>query len=269
MPRPLAIYFRLLSIQLRSQMTFRWSFWFDVLTTALLNLSYFASVYLALQRFGSIAGWTIGEVAFLYGLAEMAFGTMDMIFSGFDYDQFAVFVRQGALDQVLLRPVSVLVQIFGSRFLLRRIGRISQGALVLGYAFSQLSIHWTAAKLLYLPVVFVSQVLAFGALFMAGSTLVIWTVQPVEALNILTYGGVEVMSYPSPIYGGWLRGFFTYVIPFVFMNYYPALYFLDRPDPLGFPSFAPFLAPALGAGMFWLALRFWEFGLAHYQSTGT
>lgn len=269
MRQAIPMYFRLLSIQLRSQMSFRWSFWFDVISTGLLNFSYFASIYLALRRFGSIAGWSIGELAFLYGMAEIAFGSMDMIFSGFDPDHFAVFIRQGALDQVLLRPVNILAQIFGSRFILRRIGRITQGALVLVYAFSQINIHWTAAKLAYLPLVFAAQVLAFGSLFMAGSTLVIWTIQPVEAVNILTYGGAEVMEYPSPIYTGWLRGFFTYIIPFVFMNYYPALYFLDRPDPLGFPAFAPFLAPFIAAAMLWLALRFWSFGLSHYQSTGT
>jgi ABC-2 type transport system permease protein len=269
MKKALGMYFRLLSIQLRSQMSFRLAFWFDVFSTGLLNLSYFASTYLALERFGSIAGWTIGELAFLYGMAEISFGTMDMIFSGFDDSQFAVFIRQGALDQVLLRPVSVLVQIFGSSFLLRRIGRITQGALVLGYAFSQVPIHWTAAKLAFLPVVFVCQVIAFGSLFMAGSTLVFWTTQPVEAVNVLTYGGAEMMSYPSTIYTGWLRGFFTYIIPFVFMNYYPALFFLDRPDPLGYPVFAPFLAPLVAGAMLWLALRFWNFGLAHYQGTGT
>jgi len=46
----------------------------------------------------------------------MAFGTMDMVFSGFDPDYFAILIQQGALDQVLLRPLSVSVQILGSRF---------------------------------------------------------------------------------------------------------------------------------------------------------
>ena len=57
MRRRLDLYFRLLSIQLRSQMQFRVSFWVDTITTGLLNLSYFVSTYLVLQRFGSIAGW--------------------------------------------------------------------------------------------------------------------------------------------------------------------------------------------------------------------
>jgi ABC-2 type transport system permease protein len=53
------------------------------------------------------------------------------------------------------------------------------------------------------------------------------------------------------------------------MNYYPALFFLDKPDPLNMPAFAPFLAPFVAAILFWLALRFWRFGLNHYQSTGS
>jgi ABC-2 type transport system permease protein len=269
MSHSLRLYFRLLSIQLRSQMTFRFSFWLDLVSTGILNGAYFASTYLVLQRFGTISGWTVAEVAFLYGMAEVSFGLMDMLFSGFDPDYFSLFIRQGALDQVLLRPVNVVAQIFGSRFLLRRFGRIFQGAFVLGYAFLHLNTVWTTAKLVYLPVVIISQITAMGALFMMGATLVIWTVQPIEALNIVTYGGVEMMSYPASIFNTWLRGLFTYLVPLIFMNYYPALFFLDRPDPLGFPVFAPFLAPLVGGLMLWLALRFWCFGLKHYQGAGT
>jgi len=269
MRRNLNLYFRLISIQLRSQMQYRVSFWVDTITTGLLNLSYFASTYLVLERFGSISGWQIGELAFLYGMIEAAFGTMDMIFSGFDPDYFSVNIRQGALDQILLRPVNALTQIFGSAFVLRRVGRIAQGLGVLALSFSLLHIHWTPAKLAYLPVVFISQVMAMGALFMAGTTFTFWTVQRVEAVNIVTYGGVEVMSYPSTIYPAWLRGFFTYILPFAFLNYYPALYFLDKRDPHGLPVFAPFMAPLAAGLMLFAALRFWRFGLRHYQSTGT
>lgn len=269
MRRQLSFYLRLISIQLRSQMQFRASFWTDVVTTGLLNFSYFFSTFLVLERIGNIQGWTLAELAFLYGMIEMSFGTMDMIFSGFDPDTFSRFIRQGSLDQVLLRPVGVLTQVLGSAFILRRLGRIAQGAAVFIFALSRLEVHWTPLKLAFLPVVFASQVAAMGALFWVGSTLSFWTVQRVEAINVLTYGGVEVMSYPMTIYPDWLRGFFTYALPFIFLNFYPALFFLDRPDPLGMPAFAPFLAPLAAAAMLWAASRFWRFGLSRYQSTGT
>jgi ABC-2 type transport system permease protein len=178
-------------------------------------------------------------------------------------------VQQGQLDQLLLRPVHITLQVLGSDFVLRRLGRIAQGIVIFGIALSLTSIHWTIAKLVYLPIVFVSIVLFFGGLYVFGSTSTFWTVQRVEIINIFTYGGSEMMSYPMHIYSLWMRRFFTYILPAIFLNYYPALYFLDKPDPLGLPGFAPFLAPLVGIGILLASLAFWRFGLRHYTGTGT
>jgi ABC-2 type transport system permease protein len=209
------------------------------------------------------------EVIFLFGMVESAFGVMDMIFSGFDPQNFGKQIRLGLLDQLLLRPVDLMVQVFGSEFILRRFGKIVQGLIILGMAFSHLEIQWTMGKLIYLPVVFLSAVLFFGGLFIVGATLTIWAVDPIEVVNIFTYGGSEMMSYPMHIYQDWMRKFFTYILPGIFILYYPALYFLDRPDPFHLPGFAPFLSPAAGLAVFLASMVFWRYGLRHYQSTGT
>jgi len=265
----LGMYFRLLVIQLRSQMQYRTSFWLEFLSTGLLNGSIFFSLALLLERFGDIGGWKLGEIAFLAGMIEMSFGAMDMAFSGFDPDFFTLWIRQGTFDQLMLRPLSLFWQVMGSRFLLRRLGRIFEGMVIFGLALSLVQVDWTAAKILYLVVVFASQVIMMAALFMIGSTITFWTVQSIEAMNVLTYGGTDLMSYPSHIYPAWLRKLYTYLIPFVFLNYYPALYILGKPDPLNFPAFSPFVAPLVAMAFFLAALGFWKFGINHYQSTGT
>lgn len=137
------------------------------------------------------------------------------------------------------------------------------------FFLSLVDIHWTLGKLLYLPVIFFSQVLAMGALFIMGSAIAFWTLQPIEAVNIVTYGGSELMSYPMQIFPAWMQRVFTFVIPFIFLNFYPALYILDKPDPLHFPAFAPFLAPGIALAIFAVALWFWQVGISHYQSSGT
>jgi len=202
-------------------------------------------------------------------MIETSFATMDLLFSGFDPDRFSPMVRLGSFDQILLRPINLTLQILGSSFITRRSGRILEGLIILIISFSFANIHWTLGKILYIPVIFASQVIGFGALFIMGSTLTFWTIQPIEAVNILTYGGNEMMSYPMNIYPRWLRNFFTFAVPFIFLNYYPALYILDKPDPLHFPGFAPFLAPLAAAGMFAAAIWFWKFGIRHYQGTGS
>jgi ABC-2 type transport system permease protein len=265
----LGIYWRMLAIHIRSQMQYRSAFFMETLSTALATFLAFLTLALVLERFDNISGWRLAEIAFLYGMVEAAFGVMDMIFSGYDPANFGTRVRMGSFDQMLLRPISLTLQVFGSDFQTRRLGRIFQGLLVLGFAFSQLQIEWTILKLIYLPVVAASLIAFFGGLFIIGATITFWTIESIEFMNIFTYGGSEMMSYPMNIYPPPLIRFFTFIVPAIFLNYSPALYFLDKPDPLGLPGFAPFLAPAAGFGVLAAAMAFWKYGIRHYQSTGT
>ncbi len=266
----LGLYGRLISIQVRSKLQYRASFLFNVIGTFSATFIDFATLALVLQRFEHIGGWTLGQIAFLYGIVGTAFGVMDMIFSGFDPDTFAPqMIQRGGFDRLLLRPASVTLQVLGSDVAVRHLGKFVQGLVILCIALAVNDVHWTPAKIAYLPLVIASLACFFGGLFITGSTITFWTVQRIEAINILTYGGNEMMSYPMHIYGRGLRYFFTYVIPAIFLNYYPALYFLDKPDPLGMPSCAPFLSPVVGFGTLALALAFWRFGIRHYTSTGT
>jgi ABC-2 type transport system permease protein len=265
----LDIYRRLLSVQLRSQLQYRVSFLLDLLGTGLIVVFEFGSVALALERFGHIQGWTLGEVAFLYGLVETAFGIMDLIFSGFDPPNFGRHVRQGTLDQLMLRPINITAQVLGSEFALRRVGKILIGIAIFVLAVDMTGMSWTLAKIIYLPVVLISMVCFFGGLFVIGASITFWTVESIEVMNILTYGGSFIISYPMHIYQDWMRRFFTYIVPAIFLTYYPGLYFLEKPDPFNFPSYAPFLSPLTGILVLVVALIFWRFALRHYQSTGT
>ena len=269
MRHTLAIYRRLLGIQLRSQLQYRAAFLLEVLTSIIINGLFFISLALVLQRFESLGGWGLGEIAFLYGMVDSAFATMDMIFSGFDPGYFGRHIRLGTFDQLLLRPVNLTLQVLGSSFVMRRLGRLLQGIAIFALALTMLEIRWTLLKVLFLPWVLMSMIAFFGGLFIIGATITFWTIESIEVVNIFTYGGSEMISYPMHIYPGWLRSFFTYIVPAIFLNYYPALYILDRPDPLGLPVWAPLMGPVVGFGMLGLALIFWRIGVRHYQSTGT
>ena len=267
--RHLDLYRRLVGAQIRSQAQYRVAFLIDVLGTALSVGSFFLSIALVLQRFGNLGGWTLAEIAFLYGMLETSFGFMDMIFSGFDPGGFGQRVRRGTFDQLLLRPIDITLQVLGSEFVLRRMGRILQGAAILIFAVRAADIVWTTGKVAYLPFVLLGMVAFFGGLFVIGATITFWTIESIEVVNIFTYGSSELISYPMHIFPGWLRTLFTYIIPAGLLNYYPALYFLDRTDPFGLPGFMRFVAPLAGLAVLSLALAFWRFGIRRYQSTGT
>lgn len=263
------LYRRLIGIKIRSQMQYKASFILELVGTGLITLLEYASLALVFSRFKTLQGWTLGQVAFLYGIAELSFGIMDLAFSGFDPSHFGLQVRRGYFDQLLLRPVNITLQVMSSEFVLRRLGKIFVGILILISAINIVDIFWTAPKIIMTVLVIISQVFFFGGLFIIGSTITFWTVESIEAINIFTYGGSYMISHPMHIFPGILRKFFTYIIPVIFLSYYPAVFILDVKDPFHMPPYAPFLAPFTGFGMFVIALLFWNFGIKQYQSTGT
>jgi ABC-2 type transport system permease protein len=265
----LRIWSRLVGVQVRSQMNYRASFLFDFFGMGFNTLLEFAAFALALPMFGDLGGWGVGEIAFLYGTVNLAFGLMDLVFSGFDPGYFGQQIRLGRLDQMLLRPVNITFQVFGSEFVLRRFGRILVGLAILLLSFSMLDISWSADKVILLLLTVFGQVVFFGGLFIIGATITFWTVESIEVMNIFTYGGATLIYYPMHIYPNWLRKFFTYILPGIFLNYYPALYILERSDPFGMQVFTPWMAPLAGLVVLAVAFKFWQFGLRHYQSTGT
>jgi ABC-2 type transport system permease protein len=240
-----------------------------VLGTGISLATFFLSLAFVLQRFGNLGGWTIGEIAFLFGILEASFGLMDMVFAGFDPANFGRRVRRGTFDQLLLRPLNITMQVLGDDFVLRRLGRIVQGTAIFIFALSATEIQWTLGKVIYLPFVVLGIVLFFGGVFIIGATITFWTVESIEVINIFTYGTSELISYPMNIYPDWLRTIFTFILPAALLNYYPALYFLDKPDPFGMPYFMHFLSPLVGLSILLTGMIFWRFGIRRYQSTGT
>ena len=266
----LGCYRRLLGAQLRSQLQYRTSFILDVLATLLVTLTEFGAVALVFGRFGELDGWTLGEVAFLYGLVELSFGLMDMVFAGFDPARFGQEVRKGTFDRLLLRPLPLTWQVLGSDLTLRRVGRVALGVGIFALALNLNPLVWTAVKLFYLPFVILGMVLFFGGLFVIGSTVTFWTVESFEAMNILTYGGSYLISYPMSIYQAWLRRIFTFRDSSYFFELLPGALFPKQTRPFRVSlTFAPFVAPLAGGAVFAAALAFWRFGLEHYHSTGS
>ena len=64
-------------------------------------------------------------------------------------------------------------------------------------------------------------------------------------------------EYPLAVYGKGLAMFLTFGVPLAFVNWRPALYVLNKPDPLGLPTWTGFLSPivalllALVTGVAW------------------
>lgn len=261
------LYFALLGAQLRAEMQYRTSFIAQVFGTFMITGLDFAMVAILLTRFSALGGWTLAEVLFLYGTSTTSFAFAELFVGAFD--DFDVMVIRGDFDRVLLRPLPVVFQMLSGTVPVRRFGRLAQGLIALALAFALLEPHWGPGDWFFFGIMLLAGMLVFIAIFITGATLSFWSPQSHEVVNIFTYGGQFMTSFPMHIYQAWLRSIFTFVIPMAFINYFPALHLLRKPDPNGLPPFMPYLSPFFALLAFWAAVRIWRFGVRHYQSTGS
>ncbi|MBK3569719.1 ABC transporter permease [Streptomyces sp. MBT62] len=251
----------------RSSMTYRASFAITVVGNLLVTGLDFATILLMFSRVDSLGGWSLPEVAFLYGLSATAFGISDLVLGSMDV--LGARIRDGSFDTLLVRPAPVLAQIGADRFALRRLGRITQGGLVLGWALLRVDVNWTVGKLLLVPVMLVCGAAIFGALFVAGAAFQIVAQDAAEVQNAFTYGGNTLLSYPPVVFGkDFVRGV-TFMLPLAFVNWVPASYVLGRPYPLDLPPGAEFASPLVAFVCCALAGVVWRAGLKSYRSTGS
>lgn len=263
----LKLYLSLIGASFRSQMQYKTSFVLQIIGQIVVTFIDFAAIMFIFGRFTNIKGWTLWEVGLLYGMTSTSFAMTEILGRGFDV--FDRMIRLGEFDRFLLRPSGIFIQLLASELDLRKFGRLLQSLAVMAIAWYKLGLKINLVKLGFLTVALASGSIFYLALFIAGATICFWSVQSTELPNMLTYGGVEASSYPISVYKRWFRNTFIFIIPLAFINYYPALYILNIPDPLGLPYFIRFLFPLAPVMMMFLATRFWNYGVRHYSSTGS
>lgn len=268
MKGPLHLLFSYASASARSQMQYKTSFIMGTLGNLLFAAIEVVAIMALFARFGNIRGWTLPEIALLYGMANMSFSLADALARGFDVFPYRL-IRTGGFDWLLLRPQPTALQVVGLEIRARSAGRFLQGAVVLCWALANLDIAWRVSKVILLASSIAGGTCLFAGIFVLQGTVSFWTVESLEMINVLTWGGVDTAQYPLSVYRGWFRAFFTYVVPLACLNYFPSLAILGRADPTGTPAIIQWLSPLFGLLFLAIMLQVWEFGVRHYRSTGS
>lgn len=261
-----AIYVRLVGSRVRSQLQYRLSAALQLVGTTFVALLDLVIVVVVFDKVPELDGWTLEEVAFLYGIASISFALTDLAIG--HLDRLPQMIREGSFDQVLVRPLPSLLQVVASDFALRRLGKALQGLGVLVWALTVADVDWTVGRAAMIPVAIVSGSVIYAGVWVALATIAFWIVDAIEFVNAFTYGGNFLSQYPITIFGRWLRGLVIFVIPIAFVAYFPALYVLDKTDELGLPDWLRFVSPLVAVGVALAARLVWQNAVRHYRSAG-
>jgi ABC-2 type transport system permease protein len=242
---------------------------FLMLTTGNLLVSFieFITILVLFSRFNSLSGWNLAEVAMFYGLINVSFALSEAFGRGFD--MFSLQVINGEFDRTLLRPRTTGFLVLSHDFQLMRVGRLLQGLVILVWAACHLGIAWNIFKIALLLFSICGGVMVFTGLLILQATICFWSTQSLEIINSFTYGGIEALQWPLPIFNRWFGRLFIFVIPLACINYFPMLAILNKPDILGYPVWFQWVSPLTGVLFLVISLLVWKIGVRHYRSTGS
>lgn len=224
-------------------------------------------IYLTLLKFNQINGWNIYEMLFLFSFLFLTYGILIIFFTGLR--DFGETVRSGQFDRYLLRPRGILFQlIFSDADWFAAIGHGLLGVCLFILSAGQVGVCWDLSSVVFCLLSLMGGVLIQGAIFLFLATLNIYLLETNSVKELLYWNTRKFAGYPISIFHRSVQFFMIYMVPFAFVNYFPAQYFLEKSDMTQYPSFFIYLSPIVGCVLMTMAYVFWRMSLKHYTSSG-
>lgn len=249
----------------RASMAYPASFWMMAASNFVVGGLDLVGIWILFHTVDSLGGFGLSEIAFLYGATGLALGLADMFVGR--VERLGQMIRLGKLDTMMVKPVPLLAQVCADEFALRRIARVVQMTLV--FLAASVYVDWSPARALVAVGMVVSGTVIFFSVFIGFACLQFWTADSSEVANAFTYGGNTVTQYPLTVFPSEVVKGLTFLLPLAFVNWYPCLYILDRPDPFGLPAALQLASPLAATVTATVAFLVWRTGVRHYASTGS
>lgn len=205
----------LVATSVRSAMAERGAFFMRVILMAVNNAIFFTFWIVLLSRVPRIRGYTLGDVAVLYGIVAVAHGLAVFVAGGIQY--LARVIHDGELDALIAQPKPTLLYAVGLRSQPSGLGDMVSGLVMIGLSgrVTPMGIPIVIAAGIAGAVVLVATaVLVHSAAFWLGRT---------ESASRQLYEVTLMFSlYPDTLFTGPIRWILFTVIPAGFVGYLPA-----------------------------------------------
>ena len=232
------LYFKALGLHLKSELEYRASFIISFLSQILVFFSYYFIIIALFSKFSNIKGFTMYEVLLCFSIIQFGFAFNEVFARGID--KFDKLIIDGEFDRLLLRPKNIILQVLCNESDFIKVSRLIQALIVLFIAVIHLNISWNIFRVICLILMLCSSIAIFFGIFLLAASYCFLTVQGLEVRNVFTDGGKHMAQYPIGVFKKGFVYFFTIIIPYGFVNYYPLMYFVGKNNSYLY-SFSPII----------------------------
>ena len=221
-------------------------------------------LYLVFEQIPNLQGWSLDQLVFIYGFAQIPRG-IDHLFTDNIWLVAWRLVINGDFDRYMLRPMNVFFQVIAEKLQPDALGELLVGTILVVYSVFKGVVVLDAVHIALFAVSVLAGALIYTSIKLLFASLAFWIKRSGPFLQ-LAYEMAEFAKYPTEIYAKALRFVITWVIPFAFVAYLPAGYFLGAG--MGNNMGVIGIECAIAA-VFWLiAYAVFHKGISVYESAG-
>ena len=226
-------------------------------------------LYLVFEQIPSLQGWSLEQLIFIYGFAQIPRG-LDHLFTDNIWMIAWRWVINGEFDRYMLRPMNVFFQVVAEKLQPDALGELLVGTILVLYSCRQGVVIINPWNVLLFIVSVLAGALIYTSIKLFFASLAFWIKRSGPFLQV-AYEMADFAKYPTEMYAKGIRFLITWVVPFAFVAYLPASYFLGKG---GFFGIGSSNAGVIGiecmiALLFWcIAYAVFQKGLSIYESAG-
>ena len=221
-------------------------------------------LYLVFEQIPDLQGWSLEQLIFIYGFAQIPRG-IDHLFTDNIWLVAWRLVINGDFDRYMLRPMNVFFQVIAEKLQPDALGELLVGTILVVYSAVKGVVVLDAVHIALFVVSVLAGALIYTSIKLLFASLAFWIKRSGPFLQ-LAYEMAEFAKYPTEIYAKALRFVITWVIPFAFVAYLPAGYFLGAG--MGNHMGVIAIECAIAAVFWFIAYAVFQRGIRIYESAG-
>ena len=218
-----------------------------------------AFLYLIFEQIPEINGWDFNQLIFIYGFAQIPRG-LDHFLTDNVWLLAYRMVQRGEFDRYLLRPINPFFQIICDKFQPDALGELLVGTILIVMSIQKGVVSVSLLNVVIFLVSVLAGALIYTSIKLFFASIAFWIKRSGAILQV-AYETSEFAKYPIGIYSKPIRFLLSWGVPFAFVAFFPASFFLTGKNlftTVGIEVVIAIIEWCLAYGLFNLGLKAYE-----------
>lgn len=221
-----------------------------------------AFLYLVFEQIPDLQGWTLDQLIFIYGFAQIPRG-IDHLLTDNIWMVAYHFVINGEFDRYMLRPMNLFFQVIAEKLQPDALGELLVGTILVARSLMKGIVITDGLHIVLFFVSVLAGALIYTSIKLFFASLAFWVKISGPFLQV-AYDMANFAKYPTEIYAKGVRFVITWVIPFAFVAYLPASFFLKSDA----SAWIVGIECGIALVFWWIAYALFQYGTRVYESAG-